>query len=530
MAVPLVILTDPRDARPRRELTVAAGTRILAAAHDAGIDITATCGGRGRCTSCRVRFVEGTIPPPTIMDEVQLGADLVREGYRLSCQCAVTERVVVHVAPPLEEHAFQILGAGAGARAAAPALTIDTGVAKELLKVALPRDEHHQTSDLECLAAAAGVPPESVAPAVLATLPQALRDDPAGVTVTTFRQGGRAGAARHPACHLLCRQCRTGARVARRPARRKLCLARQLEFLGRAEARIDAILRLERFDRPRVMGAPLTLPVRSVRAADVRSLRPVEAEPAQVREQARNRRLVAAASVGVLDAQHQPSPARACRELDIETVAVYSDADRESLHVKYADYAYRIGRAPSRQSYLAIDRIIEVCKKSRAEAVHPGYGFLAENAGFAQRCKAEGIVFIGPSPEVIDQMGDKVKARQIMKAAGVPVVPGSDGILTSEDEVLNTIESIGYPCMLKAVAGGGGKGLRLVRSRREVSSAFRAVVSEAASSFGDARLYVEKFIEKPRHVEIQILADNYGRVIHLYDRECSIQPDFRTPW
>jgi acetyl-CoA carboxylase biotin carboxylase subunit len=215
--------------------------------------------------------------------------------------------------------------------------------------------------------------------------------------------------------------------------------------------------------------------------------------------------------------------ARACRELDIETVAVYSDADRESLHVKYADYAYRIGPAPSRQSYLAIDRIIDVCKKSRAEAVHPGYGFLAENAAFAQRCKAEGIVFIGPSPEVIDQMGDKVKARQIMKAAGVPVVPGSDGILTSEAEVLKTIESIGYPCMLKAVAGGGGKGLRLVRSRREVPSAFRAVGSEASSSFGDARLYVEKFIEKPRHVEIQILADNYGRVIHLYDRECSIQ-------
>src|SRR5688572_1724775 len=128
-----------------------------------------------------------------------------------------------------------------------------------------------------------------------------------------------------------------------------------------------------------------------------------------------------------------------------------------------------------------------------------------------------------PSPEVLDQKGDKAKGREIMKAAGVPVVPGSDGILTSEDEVLKTIESIGYPCMLKAVAGGGGKGLRLVRSRREISSAFRAVGSEAASSFGDARLYVEKFIEKPRHVEIQVLADNYGRVIHLYDRECSIQ-------
>ncbi|MBI2181558.1 MAG: acetyl-CoA carboxylase biotin carboxylase subunit [Deltaproteobacteria bacterium] len=214
---------------------------------------------------------------------------------------------------------------------------------------------------------------------------------------------------------------------------------------------------------------------------------------------------------------------RACRELDIETVAVYSEADRESLHVKYADHAYPIGPAPSAQSYLSIDRIIGVAKKSRAEAIHPGYGFLAENAGFAQRCKDEGIVFIGPSPQVIDQMGDKVKARQIMKAAGVPVVPGSDGILNSEQEVLQTAEAVGYPFMLKAVAGGGGKGLRLVRAQREVPSAFRAVRSEAASSFADPRLYVEKFIERPRHVEIQILADKYGRVIHLYDRECSIQ-------
>jgi acetyl-CoA carboxylase biotin carboxylase subunit len=215
---------------------------------------------------------------------------------------------------------------------------------------------------------------------------------------------------------------------------------------------------------------------------------------------------------------------RGCRELDIETVAVYSEADRESLHVKYADYAYPIGPAPSAQSYLAIDRIIEVAKKSGADAVHPGYGFLAENSTFAQRCRDEGIVFIGPSPQVIDQMGDKVKARQIMKNAGVPVVPGSEDVLGSEEEVLKVAEELtGYPFMLKAVAGGGGKGLRLVRSAREVSSAYRAVRSEAASSFGDARLYVEKYIQKPRHVEIQILADQYGRVIHLYDRECSIQ-------
>lgn len=215
--------------------------------------------------------------------------------------------------------------------------------------------------------------------------------------------------------------------------------------------------------------------------------------------------------------------ARACRELDIETVAVYSDADRESLHVRYADYAYPIGPAPSTRSYLAIDRIIEAAKKSPAEAIHPGYGFLAENPEFALRCEKEGIVFIGPSAQVIEQMGDKVKAREIMKAAGVPIVPGSEGILNSEEEVLQAVEMIGYPFMLKAVAGGGGKGLRLVRSAREVPSAYRAVRSEAASSFGDPRLYVEKYISRPRHIEIQILADKYGKVIHLFDRECSIQ-------
>lgn len=196
MTVPLVIYTDARDARPRRELRVAPGTRILTAAHAAGVDITATCGGRGRCTSCRVKFLDGTIPPPTIMDEVQLGDDLVREGYRLSCQCAVTEPVSVQVAPPLDEQSFQILGAGPGVRASAPAVLIDAGVTKELVKVTLPRDEHHQTSDLECLAAAVGIAPESIAASVLATLPQALRDDPDGVTVTTFRPGGRAGGTR----------------------------------------------------------------------------------------------------------------------------------------------------------------------------------------------------------------------------------------------------------------------------------------------------------------------------------------------
>src|SRR2546421_4454146 len=191
MPVSLVILTQPGDARPRRVLTVAAGTSILTAAHDGGVDVTATCGGRGRCTSCRVKFIEGTIPPPTIMDEIQLGDDLVREGYRLSCQCTVTEPITVQVAPPLDEQAFQILGAGPGVGGLG--VRIDAGIAKELVKVSLPREEHHQTSDLEQLAAAIGVAPESVGPSVLAGLPQALRDDPAGVTVTTFVSGSASG-------------------------------------------------------------------------------------------------------------------------------------------------------------------------------------------------------------------------------------------------------------------------------------------------------------------------------------------------
>ena len=190
MAVSLVILTTPDDSPMRRELSVAPGTSILKAAHAGGVDVTATCGGRGRCTSCRVKFVAGTIPPPTIMDEIQLGDDLVREGYRLSCQCAVTEAITVQLAPPLEEQAFQILGAGPGV--AGLGMRIDAGIVKELVKVSLPREEHHQTSDLEQLAAAVGVAPETVAPSVLVGLPQALRDDPSGVTVTTF-SGARAG-------------------------------------------------------------------------------------------------------------------------------------------------------------------------------------------------------------------------------------------------------------------------------------------------------------------------------------------------
>src|SRR6059058_2866876 len=189
MAVPLTILTDPRDPAPRRTLALPPATSILKGAHAASIEITATCGGRGRCTSCRVKFVAGTVPPPTIMDEIQLGDDQVREGYRLSCQCVPSEAVTVQVAPPLEERAFQILGAGPGV-VGMGRVTLDSGIRKQVVKVGLPREEHHQTSDLEQLAAALGVTPADVGLAVLQGLPGALRDDPAGVTVTTFAAAG----------------------------------------------------------------------------------------------------------------------------------------------------------------------------------------------------------------------------------------------------------------------------------------------------------------------------------------------------
>src|SRR2546427_174620 len=195
MAVPLTILTDPRDPAPGRTLPLPPATSILRGAHAAGIDITATCGGRGRCTSCRVKFVTGTVPPPTIMDEIQLGDDQVREGYRLSCQCVPSEAVTVQVAPPLEERAFQILGAGPGV-VGMGRVTLDSGIRKQVVKVGLPREEHHQTSDLEQLAAALGVTPADVGLAVLQGLPGALRDDPAGVTVTTFAAAGGAGGGR----------------------------------------------------------------------------------------------------------------------------------------------------------------------------------------------------------------------------------------------------------------------------------------------------------------------------------------------
>lgn len=214
---------------------------------------------------------------------------------------------------------------------------------------------------------------------------------------------------------------------------------------------------------------------------------------------------------------------RTCREMDIETVAVYSDADRTSLHVRYAHEAYNIGKSPSVESYLNIENIIQAAKKCGADAIHPGYGFLSENAQFSRRCSEEGIIFIGPSPEVIVQMGDKIQAREAMKKAGIPVVPGTEGAISDENEVIEVIRHIQLPVMIKASAGGGGKGMRLVHNESEVVSAVRAARSEALSAFGDDSVYVEKYITSPHHIEFQILADEHGNVVHLFERECSVQ-------
>ncbi len=213
---------------------------------------------------------------------------------------------------------------------------------------------------------------------------------------------------------------------------------------------------------------------------------------------------------------------RACRELDIKSVAVFSDADRRSFHVALADEAYHIGPSLPSESYLVKEKIIEVAKKSGAEAIHPGFGFLSENDAFASMCENEGIVFIGPSAESIKLMGDKITARKIARNAKVPIVLGSDGAV-SDVEAGVTAKKIGFPVMIKASAGGGGKGMRLVRSEDEFESSLRMARSEARSAFGDDSVYVEKFIEKPRHIEIQLIADQHGNILHLFERECSIQ-------
>jgi acetyl-CoA carboxylase biotin carboxylase subunit len=214
---------------------------------------------------------------------------------------------------------------------------------------------------------------------------------------------------------------------------------------------------------------------------------------------------------------------RACRDLGVESVAVFSEADRTALHVREADYAVAVGPAPAAQSYLNTERILDAAKRTGAEAVHPGYGFFSENAAFARMVEAAGLIFIGPPPSAIEQMGDKVEARKLMAAAGVPVVPGSPGTLNSEDEVRAAAKKVGFPIMLKAAAGGGGKGMRLVENEKELAAAARTVASEAKSSFGDGRFYVEKFLNRPRHIEVQVFADGHGDTVHLFERECSIQ-------
>jgi acetyl-CoA carboxylase biotin carboxylase subunit len=214
---------------------------------------------------------------------------------------------------------------------------------------------------------------------------------------------------------------------------------------------------------------------------------------------------------------------RACRELGIKTVAVFSEADRESLHVLLADEAVPIGPPPAIESYLVIDKLIAAARATGAEAVHPGYGFLAENAKFAQACLDAKLTFIGPPPAAIRAMGDKMAARRVAIKMGVPVVPGTEQPVSDDAEAVRVAARVGYPVMLKAAMGGGGKGMRLVRAPGELTGALRAARSEAGAAFGDAAVYIERYVEEPRHIEIQILADAHGGVVYLGERECSIQ-------
>lgn len=213
---------------------------------------------------------------------------------------------------------------------------------------------------------------------------------------------------------------------------------------------------------------------------------------------------------------------RTCRVMNIPTVAIYTHVDRGALHVRYAEEAFCISEDEGDTSYLKPDLIIAIAKKTGA-AIHPGYGFLSENADFARRCKEEGVIFIGPSADIIHRMGIKTEARKIMKEAGVPVVPGTEEPVADLEEAKRVAAEVGYPIMLKALAGGGGKGMRLVRDESEIETAFRLARSEAGNSFGNDAIYIEKYIENPHHIEVQVLGDKYGNVIHLYERECSVQ-------
>ena len=214
---------------------------------------------------------------------------------------------------------------------------------------------------------------------------------------------------------------------------------------------------------------------------------------------------------------------RACRELGVKSVAVYSEADAESLHVQLADEAICIGPAPAKDSYLKIANIISAAEVADVDAIHPGYGFLAENAHFAEICENCKITFIGPSPNSIRMMGDKAKARETMKAAGVPITPGSEGVIKSQDEALAVAREIGYPVLVKAVAGGGGKGMRIARNDVSLVQGFMTASSEAERAFGNSEVYIEKLIEKARHIEVQLIGDKHGHVVHLGERDCSIQ-------
>jgi acetyl-CoA carboxylase, biotin carboxylase subunit len=213
----------------------------------------------------------------------------------------------------------------------------------------------------------------------------------------------------------------------------------------------------------------------------------------------------------------------ACRELGVRTVAVYSEADRNSLHVRFADEAICIGPPRPADSYLNVPAVISAAEIADVDAIHPGYGLLSENANFAEVCRASNIKFIGPPPEVTRLMGEKEKARQAMKKAKVPILPGSDGVVTSEEDALAWAKKVGYPVILKAKAGGGGRGMRIVRNAEELPNLYHAASTEAANAFGNGDMYMEKFIEQPRHIEFQVLADEHGNVATLFERECSIQ-------
>ena len=218
----------------------------------------------------------------------------------------------------------------------------------------------------------------------------------------------------------------------------------------------------------------------------------------------------------------------ACKELDVRTVVIYSEADRNSLPVRFADEAICIGPPQLALSYLNIPAVISAAEIANVDAVHPGYGLLAENANFAEVCETSGIKFIGPPPEITRLMGEKEKARATMKRAGVPILPGSEGILASDGEAIEWARQVGYPVIVKASAGGGGRGMRIVRSEEELPALFTQAQAEAAGAFGNGDLYMEKYVERPRHIEFQILADQHGKVVSLGERECSIQRRHRS--